>query len=702
MGKCKLVFPLIAGLCVCLLQGAVLAAETNPLTFSPPQVSRGGSFQINLPKLKEGATPTFIHIYHDGQLVNPAPKADGFNVEVPADLPLGTYQVQVQAEKISYSGDIAVRPPGNGEIKLDPFDPAYTYETENIWIKPQDPKRPNTQSLTVALTLRGSGFVKDNPDDNTIWINGIRQNMKWGDYAAVCSDGAQQESGAVPSGPSGAVVSAEEIDLCHVTVPATRGLDVKAAYGDIEPAAGQKFTVYWMNTAIVAIIAFLITAALAGLIFLLLTLGKQTYKIAGEDYKWRLLFLDQQTDTYSLSKLQFYLWTLAAIFTYTYLYIGKVFVQGAGWPDIPGTLPGIVGIGAGTAIGSQVVTAANGAKGSGAEKPGFLDFITSGSVVAPDRIQMFLWTLFGVFAFCIGVLQKSPGIISGIQPVPDGMMYMMGLSSAGYLGGKMARKPGPVIMELTVTPGQSDDALAQGTSAAIDLPDFSQPSVVAASNLNSLPKVANANAQKAIDTFGSAIKAAAAVHTTSDVANLLTSLTSFQRDCESAAAGAATDFAAAPPKASSQEAAAAQQAAAFLQDFSADVTQAIAAAAAPAMEAASSAGSVARTIELRGSNLSTDGTFEIGHADLPFRMLVNQDGDNAPDAMARQDGGNFATVLRFTIDPAQLDATDLAQYQAWFGQDAKWLASLTNPDGQKADQSFSLPPETATPTQQGT
>src|ERR1019366_4187556 len=94
MGKCKLVFPLISAVCVCLLHGAVLAAETNPLTFSPPEVCRGGSFQINLvPKPKEGVTPTFVHIYHDGQLVNPAPKADGFSVEVPADLPLGTYQV---------------------------------------------------------------------------------------------------------------------------------------------------------------------------------------------------------------------------------------------------------------------------------------------------------------------------------------------------------------------------------------------------------------------------------------------------------------------------------------------------------------------------------------------------------------------------------------------------------------------------------
>ncbi|SPF46436.1 hypothetical protein SBA4_3530009 [Candidatus Sulfopaludibacter sp. SbA4] len=691
---------LIAGFCVCFWPGNLWPADTNLELFSPSAVPIGGVFKINnVPTPPTSFKPT-ARMYRNGTKTDKDPTVDFPSITLPPDhIELGNYQVIVQLDKGSYTGEIRVRPPGTAEITLNKFDPDQTNAVDTIWIKPDDPAKPGAHATSlrvVNLTLRGTGFIQDTPQDNTIWINEVRQDIHWDDYAKVCTPEALNVEGAVPWGIRGQVVSSEEIKLCHVPVPENRVIEVRAGYGDKKSDA-QTFTVYWLGTAKVALMAFAITAVLAGLIFLLISIGKPTYQIAGENYKWSLLFLDQQTDTYSLSKFQFYLWTLAAIFTYAYLYISKVFVQGGYWPDIPGTLPGIVGIGAGTAIGSQVVTAANGAKGSGPEKPGFLDFITSGGAVAADRIQMFLWTLFGVGAFCLGVLQKSPGTITAIQPVPDGMMYMMGLSSVGYLGGKMARKPGPVITELTVTPGQSDQALAQAASAAIDLPDLGQASVTAASHLNSLPKAANANAQKAIDTLGGAIKAAGAVHTTSDVATLLTSLSGFRRDCEAAAAAAAADFAATPAKATSQEAAAAQQAAAFLQDFSSDVTQAIAAAAIPAMDSAASSGSVARVIEMRGSNLAFDGTFEIGNADLPFRMLINQDGQNLPDVIARQDGGNFATILRFTIDPARLEATDLAQYQAWFGADAKWLASLTNPDGQKADQSFSLPPATVTP-----
>ena len=692
--------PLFAAYIICLLLPHPLVAETKLISFSPPQVNRGGSFRINvLPTPKEGDKPAFIKVYRNGKPVEPAPQTDGFSVTVPEEWDLGTYQVQVEVNKVSYSGDIRVRPPGDAEIKLDAFSPPYTHDAESIWVAPVGAAKPEERK-TVSITLRGSGFVTDRPTDNTIWINGIRQNIHWGRYGDICST-AGSESNPISQDPRGEVIDTQEIKLCHVAFPADRTLLVTAAYGDIKPDGGQKLTVYtgWMTTPVVAGIALLITVILAGLAWLILGIRSQAYEIAGQAYRWSLLFLDQETDTYSLSKFQFYLWTLAAIFAYAYLYVSKVFVQGAGWPDIPGTLPGIVGIGAGTAIGSQIVTAANGAKGAGPEKPGFRDFLTSGGVAAADRIQMFLWTLFGVGAFCVGVLQKGPGMISGIQPIPDNMMYMMGLSSVGYLGGKMARKPGPVITDLTVTPGQSDQALAQAATNAVDLPDLSQALQVAAGGLAALPKVANANAQAALDTLGKAIKAAGAVHTTSDIGNFLTSLTAFQRDCENAAQNAANDFAADPSKATPADAAAAQRAAALLQDFSADVTQAIATAASPSMADATQ--SVTRVIELRGANLSPDGTFEIGHAALPFRMLIGEDGNNAPEVVARQDGGNFATLLRFTIDPARLDSTDLAQYQAWFGQDAKWLATLTNPDGQKADQSFSLPPAVVTPTQQG-
>src|SRR5262249_47688866 len=174
----------------------------------------------------------------------------------------------------------------------------------------------------------------------------------------------------------------------------------------------------------------------------------------------KVLFLDPETDTYSLSKLQFYCWTAVALFGYAYLVISKMLVQGKPWPDIPGTLPGIVAIGAGTSVGAQFVTSVRGPKGSGTEQPSLGDFVTSGGVAAPQPVQMLVWTIFGVGAFCLAVVQHAPGAIVDLDAVPTGMLYMMGLSSVGYLGGKLARKPGPVINEISITPAESDEAVA--------------------------------------------------------------------------------------------------------------------------------------------------------------------------------------------------------------------------------------------------
>jgi hypothetical protein len=39
---------------------------------------------------------------------------------------------------------------------------------------------------------------------------------------------------------------------------------------------------------------------------------------------------------------------------------------------------------------------------------------------------------------------------------PDGFLALMGVSSFGYLGGKLARKPGPIIDDITATLGSFD------------------------------------------------------------------------------------------------------------------------------------------------------------------------------------------------------------------------------------------------------
>jgi hypothetical protein len=160
----------------------------------------------------------------------------------------------------------------------------------------------------------------------------------------------------------------------------------------------------------------------------------------------RAMFVDPETSTYSLAKLQFYVWTFAGLAGWLYLSFAKSLVQGS-WTlsDVPSNLPGIVAISVGTGIISSGVASVAGNKGSGDVEPSWADFITSGGVVAPERLQYMLWTMVGGVAFLFNTLMISPAEIDTLPAIPQGFITLMGISAGGYLGGKLARGAGPNI-----------------------------------------------------------------------------------------------------------------------------------------------------------------------------------------------------------------------------------------------------------------
>ena len=90
------------------------------------------------------------------------------------------------------------------------------------------------------------------------------------------------------------------------------------------------------------------------------------------------LFLDKETETYSLSKLQFYAWTFVCVFAYTFLALARTLVQGkVGLPDIPASFPGILAISAGTTVAAVGITSARGPAGTGPMRPSFADLVSS-------------------------------------------------------------------------------------------------------------------------------------------------------------------------------------------------------------------------------------------------------------------------------------------------------------------------------------
>src|SRR5207253_3764745 len=80
----------------------------------------------------------------------------------------------------------------------------------------------------------------------------------------------------------------------------------------------------------------------------------------------RALLIDEETWTCSLSKLQFYLWTIVAIFSYIYFTVARSLIQSkVEISDIPEGLPGIILASVATSVLATAISSAKGSKGTG-------------------------------------------------------------------------------------------------------------------------------------------------------------------------------------------------------------------------------------------------------------------------------------------------------------------------------------------------
>ena len=220
------------------------------------------------------------------------------------------------------------------------------------------------------------------------------------------------------------------------TLPTT---DLEIAFALVRPMAVRAY-------------ALLVVGALVGIVLLLLNSGRGRVLPNGTAVGLlRAAFVDVDTQTYSLSKLQFYIWGLAVISGYIYLTMARSLVQGAfEFAAIPDNLPLLMGISVGTSVASLGVTSLAGNKGAGDIGPMPSDLITSGGVVAPERLLHLLWTIIGGLSFVFFAFSIAPDAIDSLPAVPNGFLALMGVSAAGYVGGKVARGAGPNIQSIVV------------------------------------------------------------------------------------------------------------------------------------------------------------------------------------------------------------------------------------------------------------
>jgi len=693
---------------VCLQTALTYAQEVK---LGAPEAMRGDRVTVSIPAVAKLSDAT---ITLEGTKVESEIQGNALIMTVPPEQTLGPSEVVVTVGDRPYPARdklnvlAAKTAPGIDSMRLSP---------------------PTPVGGRVSIDIFGHGFstsVLTIPDDVKLLVDHAPRQVNWlppDKLEAQCTEaGGKKPATAASLIPIyGSVVSESQIRVCNL--PAENGiLPIGLHQGENVPSKAESLVVSEWDPTVIRVIAVTVAIFLIGLVYLLLSF-KGAHIVRDRSYRLRAMFLDKQTNTYSLSILQFHMWTAATLFGYTFFALSKLLVQRGGViVDVPGGVPGIVGtglagigIGAGTAVAAQLIQGVN-AKGAGEEAPSPSDLVTSGGAIAPDRVQMLVWTFIAVGMFIAAVWSQNPATTNGLPEIPSTLMQLMGLSSIGYLGGKFARKPGPNILELSIMPATA--LPAGGALTTVTPVDVTAPKSQAAQTLDALKRIsagltevsapaAVREANSAISALESAVAAAAGGGGPAGMPKLI----ELTDSAHNAAVNAAAEFERANGAAGSEiarvSANVAQRAATAVQDLSEGVSALVAAAETSASRRATEeAQAFRRTIELRGSNLSAEGIFRAkikGTApapdqeyDIPFRMLEEKDGVRAPVIVVPEENtGNakFARTLRLNIVPADLDAVDKKTYDAIFGTANQGVTfTIFNPDGQKAMQSFNVPP----------
>jgi hypothetical protein len=154
---------------------------------------------------------------------------------------------------------------------------------------------------------------------------------------------------------------------------------------------------------------------------------------------------------YSLSRLQAYLWTIVVALAFAGVTVGT-----GQFATVPRNLVLLMGVNLGAAVAATAITTSQAGKPRPAGSPAppnparpsfvrdlFFESGLPGSLDLP-RTQMFLWTIVMLATYVVLFLQAFPAVAPShgaaeLLDVPSGMLALMGVSQATYLGAKAAR-----------------------------------------------------------------------------------------------------------------------------------------------------------------------------------------------------------------------------------------------------------------------
>ena len=358
--------------------------------------------------------------------------------KVPPEGPIGSFLVFVDAgsQELPVPGELRILPDEMGKVTLDAIAPATDYLTSG--------------SDGFDFVVSGQNLARQASDNVVITVG---YGPLDAGTAAECADRAAMNKFKKICLSYDPGMEGQKLNVMNYRPRRYEGpVSIEIKVGN-NVSAPQKIIFSGLRAETLRLVAIGVFLGLAALIFALVRRGIRLNTLAGDHTgPIAAFFLDRQTNSYSLSKFQILAWTAVAVFGYVYLYLCRNWVQwNFTFPPIPEGLPTLLGVSAGTTVVATGITAQHGSKGAGAVHPSMADFISTGGVVAGERFQFFIWTLVGCLGFLGIILSTDPASLTQLPDINGTFLTLMGISSAGYLAGKLVRNPGPIIQLLTIS-----------------------------------------------------------------------------------------------------------------------------------------------------------------------------------------------------------------------------------------------------------
>lgn len=154
---------------------------------------------------------------------------------------------------------------------------------------------------------------------------------------------------------------------------------------------------------------------------------------------FELILTDRVTNTYSLSKFQAFVWTIAAIGSYAYVIISQgLLLRNGKIPDFNPTLVVLMSISYGGLLAANGLGAKKPKNEVKAKPPQLSNLFCEAGSVDLSRLQLFGFTLVSIAAYIYNLALGNP--LEGLPDIPPTLLGLMGVSQTGYLGNKAIGK----------------------------------------------------------------------------------------------------------------------------------------------------------------------------------------------------------------------------------------------------------------------